>query len=341
MIEAMSPRRRWVLKAVVEEYVVTAAPVSSETIARKATGRVSTATLRNEMAALEEQGLLQHPHTSSGRVPSDAGYRYYVEHLMQPTDLHAAERRTISHQFHQVEFAIDEWLALARAVLAQALHNAAVVTPPLARHAYVRRIELVPLGEHQLLVIVVLQSGHIRQHVLTTDGPADRDELSQLSERLTARLDSQTVASVRQAAALGPALEQSVLHAVARLMEQAEQQALEEVHYEGIRYIVAQPEFAQSAKLQPLVEALEHGRTLAPVLSEALRSGGVSVVIGQEQPHAAMRECSVVLSGYGPDDGRRGVVGIVGPTRMPYWRAVPLVRFVGSLIDGLVRESFR
>ncbi|HEY8430705.1 MAG TPA: DeoR family transcriptional regulator, partial [Sandaracinaceae bacterium] len=114
----LTPRRRWVLKHIVEEYVTSATPVSSETVARRAPVRVSTATVRNDMAALEELGLVHQPHTSAGRVPSDAGYRLYVKELMRPADLEPAELRTIYHQFHQVEFAIDEWLALARAVLA-------------------------------------------------------------------------------------------------------------------------------------------------------------------------------------------------------------------------------
>src|SRR5262249_8728945 len=144
MIETMSARRRWVLKAVVEEYVVSATPVSSEQIARKAPFRVSTATLRNEMAALEDLGLLRHPHTSSGRIPSDAGYRFYVEQLMAASSLQPAEQRTIYHQFHQVEFDIDEWLALARAVLAPALHNAPPRPPPPAPPAPGPRREPAP-----------------------------------------------------------------------------------------------------------------------------------------------------------------------------------------------------
>ena len=124
-------------------------------------------------------------------------------------------------------------------------------------------------------------------------------------------------------------------------MAQAEQQGREDLYYEGISYVAAQPEFAQSVKLRPIVEALEHGHLLAPVLAQAVSGSGVRVVIGEEQPNEAMRECSVVVMGYGPDEELRGVLGIVGPTRMPYWRAVPLVRFVGSLMDALVRRSFR
>src|SRR5581483_775038 len=171
----LTPRRQWVLKSIVEEYVASATPVSSEHVARKATTPISTATLRNEMAALEELGLLRHPHTSAGRIPSDAGYRYYVECLMGPAELQAAERRTIYHQFHQVEFSIDEWLALARAVLARALQNAALATPPLASRPRVRRVELVPLQERTVLLVLMLQSGHIRQQMLPLEEPLDRE----------------------------------------------------------------------------------------------------------------------------------------------------------------------
>ena len=256
MHEELTPRRRWILAAIVEEYVSSAAPVSSEQVARKAATRVSTATLRNEMAALEDLGLLRHPHTSAGRVPSDAGYRYYVEHLMQPTPVQAAERRTISHQFHQVEFDIDEWLGLARSVLAGALHNAALATPPLTPRAQVRRVELVPLQDHVVLLVLILQSGHIRQQVLPSEAPLDRDELSRLSNRLSATLEGRGVSGVREWAATAVGLEREIVQAVARALEQAQGHGLEDVSYEGISYIVSQPEFVQSAKLRPIVEAL-------------------------------------------------------------------------------------
>jgi heat-inducible transcriptional repressor len=337
----LTPRRQWVLKSIVEEYVASATPVSSESVARRAATPISTATLRNEMAALEDLGLLRHPHTSAGRVPSDAGYRYYVECLMGPAELQPAERRTIYHQFHQVEFSIDEWLALGRAVLAQALQNPALATPPLASRPKVRRVELVPLQEHTVLLVLMLQSGHIRQQMLPLEEPLDRDALTRLSNQLSAQLGGHTLAGVRDAALLALGAEREVLVAIVRAMEHTEHQGLEDVSYEGIRYIVAQPEFAQSAKLQPIVAALEHGQLLAPVLTQALSDEGVCVVIGRELPHETMRDCSVVIMGYGPEPELRGVVGVVGPTRMPYWRAVPLVRFVGTLIDSLVRESLQ
>ncbi len=341
MAATLSARREWVLKSVVEEYVTTATPVSSEVVARKALSPVSTATLRHEMAALEDLGLLHQPHTSAGRVPSDAGYRYYVEQLMEVADLQPGEQRTIYHQFHQVEFDVDEWLALARSVLARTLQNAALATPLRAARSRVRRIELVPLQAHTVLLVLMLQSGHLRQQVLPVESPGTREDLTWLSNKLSSQFAGQEVGATREAALGAVDLEREVLQAVTRSMEQAEQPSLEDISYEGIRYIVAQPEFAQSVKLQPLVEALERGRWLAPVLAQAVRGPGVCVVIGHEQPTETLRDCSAIVMGYGPEAALRGVIGIVGPTRMPYWRAVPLVRFVGSLVDGLVRESLR
>jgi heat-inducible transcriptional repressor len=177
--------------------------------------------------------------------------------------------------------------------------------------------------------------------MLPLDEPLDRDALTRLSNKLSADLEGRALGGVREAAVGAAGPEREVLLAVVRAMEHTEQHGLEDVSYEGIRYIVAQPEFAQSAKLQPIVEALEHGQLLAPVLTQAIGGEGVCVVIGREQPYETMRDCSVVIMGYGPEPELRGVVGVVGPTRMPYWRAVPLVRFVGTLIDSLVRESLQ
>jgi heat-inducible transcriptional repressor len=221
------------------------------------------------------------------------------------------------------------------------LRNAALATPPRAARPKVRRIELVPLQEHTVLLVLMLQSGHIRQQVLPVEGPVAREELTRLSNKLSTEAEGWSASRVREAAQTALGLEREVLQAVARAMDQTEQQGLEEISYEGIRYIVAQPEFAHSVKLRPLVEALEEGQWLAPVLAQALSGSGVCVVIGREQPTETLRECSVVAMGYGPDAELRGVIGVVGPTRMPYWRAVPLVRLVGGVVDSLVREALR
>src|SRR5438552_4933854 len=165
-METLSPRRGQILKFVIEDYVTTAAPVSSDALVRKYVPRLSSATVRNELAALEGLGYLAHPHTSSGRVPSDLGYRYYVEWLMGGARLSETERRTISHQFHQVELEVDQWVRLAGTVLSSAVQTPVMVSSPSARTSRLRHLDLVRIGPDALLLVAVLNSGAVRQQVL-------------------------------------------------------------------------------------------------------------------------------------------------------------------------------
>src|SRR5437867_1169276 len=163
----LSERQSQILKVLIGEYVASAIPVGSETLARKYALGVSPATIRNELAELEERAYITHPHTSSGRVPSDKGYRYFVEYLVDEVELPPVERRMIVHQFHQVETDLEEWTRLAASVLARTLHNAAVVTVPLARPARLTRLQLVEVNEHTALLVVVLQQSQVRQQIVS------------------------------------------------------------------------------------------------------------------------------------------------------------------------------
>jgi heat-inducible transcriptional repressor len=335
----ISTRRQRLLKHVVEEYVGTAVPVASETVARKYEPDISSATIRNELAALEEQGLIGHPHTSAGRVPTDRGYRFYVEHLMGALDLAPNERRTIAHQFHQVESDVDEWVRLASSVLANALHSAAVVTLPVSSYARLRRLELVPLGERLILLALLLASGALRKHLIHSEEPVDRDELVRLSNRVTATLPGAGALRVHRETARARGLEQQVLEATERILRVADEQALQQVYFEGLSHMLAQPEFASSQKALPIVEALEHGYVLARLLSHADADDEVRVVIGQENPLEQMRETSAVMIRYALTDDVTGVLGVLGPTRLPYWRAVPLVRYLAGLLRLMTSET--
>ncbi|MBA2450377.1 MAG: hypothetical protein H0V51_20375 [Chloroflexi bacterium] len=246
----LSPRRQRILKHVVEEYVRTAVPVSSEAIVRGYQPELSTATVRNELAQLEDLGLVSHPHTSAGRIPTDVGYRFYVEHLMERADPSPGEQRAIRQQFHQLEPDVGRWVHLASSVLANAVQAAAVVTPPAS-----------------------------------------------------------------------------------------DRRSFEDVYYEGLAHILSQPEFTYSHKVVPLVQVLERGAVLGQLLSQALDVSRVVVVIGHEHPLQEMWETSAVLTGYGRAEDVQGVVGVLGPTRMPYWRAVAMVRFMAGLMGLLVASE--
>lgn len=336
----LTPRRRRILKAIVETYVASALPVSSELVARRFETGVSTATIRNEMAALEEAGLIYQPHTSAGRVPTDLGYRYYVEHLMEGVDVPPAEQRTIRHQFHQIEARIDEWVQLASSVLAQAVHSAAVVTPPGAKSAKLRRVEVVPIQDDVALIALLAHPGHFRQQVTRLQMSLARDDYIILSNKLSALFEGRDASQVLRAVSALSGVEHDIALVIGRMMQQIDQQSGAQIYFEGISHILEQPEFSQSEKVRPVVAALEQRSMLGPIVSDALSSSGVRVIIGHEHAVAAMQECAVVVTRYGAGEEFRGVLGVVGPTRLPYWRAVPVVRFMADLMGSLLQESY-
>ena len=335
----LSARRQRLLKHVVEEYVKTALPVSSEVIVRRYELDVSSATVRNELAQLEEVGLISHPYTSAGRIPTDPGYRFFVEHLMESEDPTPGEQRTIRHQFHQVEPDVDRWAHLASSVLANTVRGAAVVTPLASTRARARRVALLGVQETVTLVTVLLQSGAVRQQVVHLEDPIERDQLDRLGNALTALFDGKTSEEVQHLAETLAGPERGVATATARILEQADRQAFEEVYYEGLGYVLSQPEFTYSQKAVPLIQVLERGQELGLLLSQALHVNGVQVVIGTEHPLEQMRETSAVLARYGHGADGQGVLCVLGPTRMPYARAVAMVRFIAGVLDLLVAAT--
>lgn len=341
MVEVLSPRQGRILKHVVEEYVTTAQPVSSDAVVRKYVPNVSSATVRNEMAALEEWGYLYHPHTSAGRVPLDLGYRYYVQWLMGGARLSEAEERTISHQFHQVESNVGEWVRLAGAVLANRVQNPVVIAPPVAHVSRLRRVDLVPIGVASILVVVMLRSGAVRQQLWRTPSDIEAYPLMGLVHQWNSLFAGKSAPEIRELP-VGDT-HSGLQETVVQLLEEADREwasGQTEVHVEGLSYMAAQPEFGSSDRLQPVVEALEHHDVLSPLMEPLLRSDGVYVAIGQEQPVERLRECSIVLAAYGRPHEMVGVVGVIGPTRLPYWRTVPMVGYVAAMLDYLLQESF-
>lgn len=330
----LTPRRERILRHVVREYVALAQPVPSDLIARKYEAELSPATVRNELAALEEAGLIAQPHTSAGRVPTDRGYRYFVELLMQEDrELSSTERRMLRQQFNQLAAAGTDSTHLGAVLLARTLRSAAVATRPAATHARVRRIELVPLEDDMVLVTVLMQSGGVRQVVHRVQTALLRDDLTRLSNELSEKLADKTAGQARRALkSLGEVARPFASLAI-RLLQQAQEQAFAAVSLEGLAQLLGQPEFAQSQKLRPILEVLEQQPMLARFLAESLATPGVQVIIGAENRLEQMREASLVLTRYGSDEDAWGVLGVLGPTRLPYWRALPMVRFMAELMD--------
>lgn len=333
----LTERRSALLNLIVEEYVDTALPVGSKYIVSKHDMPVSPATVRLEMARLEDEGFISQPHTSAGRVPSDKGYRYYVESLMAEEAIPWEEQETIRHQFHQAEHAMEQWFQLAAAVLAHSVSNFAVVTSPHSRETRLRHVQLVPLHELSALCVVVLNEARIRQQVLAFRAPVDEEALISASARINARLAGLSYGELLRQPEPAAEVDGLVVKAVSELMDQ-ESLALGEVFRDGVREVLSQPEFARSERMLDIIDILEQRTLPTAIPIRQLGDAGISVVIGSENSHDALQDCSVVLARYGSLGGPTGVVAVLGPTRMHYSRTIPKVRYLATLLGDLMSQ---
>ncbi len=344
----LTDRQRSVLRAVVEDYVTTAVPVGSKALVSRYRFGVSPATVRSAMAELESLGLLTHPHTSAGRVPSDLGYRIYVESLMRESQLDRSDQLMIRHQFSQVQLTSNDWLRLAASILAGSTRSASVVTPARSRRARFGHAQLAALPDGSRLLVLVLADGNVSQRRLDRaslerqlpGSSLDQAELDIAAAALNAELHGLSAPQVRRRAGRLPALASRVAETVASLLEDADGVVVEEVFTDGIVHVLEQPEFAEGTKLRPVLEALQRSDFLEQLMPVLTRNGGVHVIIGHENTHHAMHEVSLVFALYGAPDRALGLLGVLGPTRMPYPRAIPTVRYLSTLMNELINTHY-
>jgi len=344
----LTDRQRTVLRAVVEDYVLTAVPVGSKALLGRYALGVSPATVRGAMAELEALGLLSHPHTSAGRVPSDLGYRLYVESLMREAELDQADRLMIRHQFSQVQLTSNDWLRLAASILAGSTRSAAVVTPARARRARFGHVQLVALADGTRLLVLVLGDGNVVQRRLDRaaleralpDAVIDQAALDQAAAALNVELGGLSGPQVARRHSKLAALPAHIAEVISHLLEEADSVIVEDVFTDGIVNVLEQPEFAEGSKLRPILEVLQRSDFLQQLVPVMTRAGGVHVIIGRENTNDAMHEVSLVFAPYGAPDRALGMLGVLGPTRMRYPRAIPTVRYLSSLMNELINSHY-
>ncbi len=332
----LTDRRANILQSVVREYIDSAIPVGSQTIVRKYGLGASPATVRNEMVRLEEEGYLTQPHTSAGRIPVDRGYRYYVESLMEDEELSDELKRTIRHQFYQVGPALEAWAQLTAAILARSVENLALVTAPHPARAHLRRLELVEMADVLVLLIVVLQEGHLREETLALERSLSQAELSRAAQRLSRLFGGLSAEQIQQQTVELAPFEDRVAQAVIRILRAEDASSYEPAYLDGLRNILSQPEFSQPQAMLDILDVLDVHSLPRLIPFHWAVPGRVTIIIGGENPQDAMRHCSVVVARYGRPGGMTGALGVLGPTRLPYSRAASMVRYMGSLLDELV-----
>jgi len=334
----LTDRQERILAMLVRSYIETGRPVGSKALVEEFGLDVSSATVRHDLAVLGELGYVAQLHTSAGRIPTESGYRYFVQKLLGEFHLPLHERQMIRHQFHQARLDVDQWMRLSAAILARTSQSASFVTAPQARANRFKHLQLISTQGRLVLMVLVLFGGEVRQQMLTLAEPLSQLRLSAAADHVNAHfpdMDADEIAARRSAVHLDT-LEDEIARLVIDALRQADDRSFSDIYRDGLVNILDDEGTRQA------IRVLEERTLLASVLAETQAQGaeGVQVVIGGDGRWEELRDCTMILSRYGVGDSFTGTLAVVGPTRMPYDRNVAAVRFVADLMSGFVYEYF-
>lgn len=336
----LDDRKLEVLRAIVEDHVSTNEPVGSKLLVGRHNLGVSPATIRNDMAVLEEQGYITQPHTSAGRIPTDKGYRLFVDKLTTIRPLSTAERRAID-TFLQGAIDLDDVVSRTVRLLAQLTRQVAVVQYPLLLRSTVRHVELVPLPPYRLMLVLITNTGRVEQRVIECPDPVDEDSVAHLRGVLNACFDGREVSEAQNVATdlpeqLPPAERPTAAAVLTVLLDTLVERHDEKVVFGGAANLASAD---LSPTMREVLEALEEQVVLMRLLGEVGESSTLTVRIGSENQFAGLRQASVVSAEYGVGDQVLAKLGVLGPTRMDYPSTMGAVRAVARYVGQIFAES--
>ncbi len=342
-MKPLTIRQKKILSLIMHEHIASAEPVGSKNLVQKYKMDLSSATVRNEMAALTEAGLLRQPHTSAGRIPTEEGYRYFVGQLMNETTLPSAMRATINHQFSQMSSDIRQWMRLAASVLANQTNAASIITAPQASQVQFKHLELIATHGRQILAILVLNGGQVHQQILTLEEPVTQEQLSIISRKFSQLLAEQNIIQVSAFQETLTSVEVQILAWIEDELVRSNQLPTGEIILDGLTNVLSEPEFTDSEEARRALRLLEERSLLQDLLTQTILPdtiGGVQVLIGGEGTWDDLSHCSVILSKYGSPSTATGTIGILGPMRMSYGYSISLVRFLSGLLSDFVIQQW-
>jgi heat-inducible transcriptional repressor len=331
----LATRSSRILNYIIRQYIDKAAAVPSQDIADNAKLGVSPATIRNEMAFLEKEGYLIRPHTSAGCVPSDKGYRHYVESI-ESIILPPEEQHLISHTFHQAEREVEGWVSLTATLLARLVENVAVVSLPKSNDCQLKHVELIAVHENQALAVVVLDGAKVKQTLVNFNETVTQATLAIVSSKLNLAYDGLTAGQITAKKSEPSPLEKQATDYLVEIMRAEDSRENQEPYLEGWHFMLTKPEFAHSDQMRSLMELVETRGLLKVIVPVSLSEHGVHVIIGKENQNEAIQNCSVVICRYGLPKEAAGTIAVVGPTRMPYNRTIPTVYYLSSVLTQLL-----
>lgn len=332
----LTRRQEEILSLIIRAYTQHPEPVSSKHLVEAYNLNFSSATIRNEMAALEEKGYIAAPHTSAGRVPTESGYRYFVKRLLTMNDLSAAEQTRIAQRLQEQPLATEQWMRLAATILARTVPSAALVTPPIAETSRFKHVELISIQGRLVLMVLVLEGGNVHQHMLTLAEPVSQNTLSEIAQHINALCPGLTANEVRLKGVQLHLLDREIAELAADVMEKADTNQVRIVYRDGLSDILGS--FQGNEGLQQAVRVFEERAMMNMILNEVLDpdTNTVQVIIAGNGRWEELKYLTMVLSRYGIPGQVSGAVGVVGPTHINYGRAISTVRYVSSVMTDLL-----
>lgn len=336
-VDDLGERGRQVLQAVIFEYILTAEPVGSRQLAKKYALGLSPATIRNTMSDLEEMGYLAQPHTSAGRVPTDKAYRFYVDSLAGSGPIARPDALRLQRQVAAMRSDLDDLLESTSAQLSALSHYAAVILAPPLRQTRLERVDLIPVEGDRALFVLATETGWGTSRILALGESVSASELREVARLLTERYGGLTFQEIRTQLTdtAVPVDADRILRLAVGFARKAFASLWDRnLYIGGAMNILDQPEFGDIGAMKAVLRAFEEKRQLIELLTaRATGSDGVQVVIGRENPYQEMQETSLVAASYKYGNRVLGVLGVVGPRRMPYAKIVPLVEYTARLIS--------
>lgn len=345
MDSELDERKRKILKAIIQTYLETGEPVGSRTISKYTDLNLSSATIRNEMSDLEELGYIVQPHTSAGRIPSDAGYRLYVDELMREKEQEVSE---IKEMMIERTDKMEKVLKQVVKVLASNTNYATMITGPTYHRNKLKFIQLSKVAEMQLLAVLVIEGNIVKNHMIALQEPMDDDTILKLNLLLNTQLNGLTIEEInlgmitkmKEQAGIHSAVVGSVIDAVANAIAVDDDEV--EIYTSGTTNIFKYPELADTSKASELISAFEEKQELVDLVKDTMNSEentGIQVYIGNETPVKTMKDCSVVTATYDLGDGMQGTIGIIGPKRMDYENVVNNLKTLKTQLDNIFKKT--
>lgn len=341
MAAKLTDRGQKILEAIIEEYIATAQPVGSKALTQNQGIKLSPASVRNVMAELEELGYLVSPHTSAGRIPTEKGYRFYVDTILRVSEMDRSQKDQIELHYRQQGLQMTDMLREASRTLSSISHYTGLVMIPRLKATIFRHIEFVKLSPRLILAVFVTQSGLVQNKLVEVDEDLSPRELEKITNYLNQTMTGLSIQDVRTRIITEMAQEKALYDQLMRRAFTLSSAALVDesngdVIIEGTSRFLEQPEFSDLDCMKRIVQTFEQKSALVELLDRGLETKGVQVIIGSETEHTELSDCSLISAAYSGKRGTLGTLGVIGPNRMPYATIIPIVDYTASLISRLL-----